>query len=764
MRRTLSILAALLVATFASIDSAKAVTITSQSSSNPHPGVEIVEGRTEAPTTDFYAAFVSLCNDHVHVDASDYGGLRSAGSYASSEGAQLSVNGDFFTLSGTSHVYGDAVHDGTRWPSARTGRDSAYSSDWYYQKYGWIAFGDGWVEYSNTEWVKNNRGDLGADGGWKPGSVTKAIPDRTKALVSGFPQLVVSGQPIQCSSPTASSCFPDRSDMRDRHPRTAMGLTADQQTFILLVVDGRSTRSDGMYGTELADLIHQLGAHTAFNLDGGGSSQMWVDGRGTINRPSDGSPRGVLNHWGVFAGSGHGLGQLPGSCESYDIPVETSVRDASERNFYRQGESAENPDALPGDEFWVDIVVENDSPATLLNVQLGYLIEEPFLEAIDYVIYDDHPERDRESWEKNDANRDEFNEGPLGKTGAVNLVAFSPGESKRISIKLRAKRYSIGLHDAPDLRAWLWRADDTSGRPIYGPKESWSDDPGTDKLEGDGARNRSFRQFDVLSRNAWFFDDTDDPQNLEGWVAAGDEDYAEYRLDQETGELSLQVTGPDARVASPDWTSIDADRFDELVLQVRGGEGPHLSGVYWAGAGDEGSFSPDRVARFEVPTADENRLVIPLGEHPEWSGAIERLRIDPLEGSEPTAGAEPWYRIDYAYFQSSDDRTTTADERVDYVDDGRVTLERNRNGTTGGGSGTSTGGSTTGDAVRGPDGIGGGPDAASSGNANGTSSDQTSSSTCNTTDRPRPSSGLFALVLIALAGLFRRRRSAASSH
>lgn len=139
------------------------------------------------------------------------------------------------------------------------------------------------MEYSNTRWVKQRWEQFGADQGWSPKSVTQAIPEGTQALISGFPQLVVEGQPITCSSSTDSSCFPDRIDMRQRHPRTAMGKTEDRNNFILLVVDGRSSASAGMYGTALAALMHQLGAHVAFNLDGGGSSQMWVQGRGTIN-------------------------------------------------------------------------------------------------------------------------------------------------------------------------------------------------------------------------------------------------------------------------------------------------------------------------------------------------------------------------------------------------------------------------------------------------------------------------------------------------
>ena len=309
---------------------ASAVSITSQSESQPYPGVRIVEGRTSSPNTDFYAAYVSLCNDYVHVDASASNTSQSSGQWASSQGAQLAVNGDFFAWGDEGlFVYGDAAGGGSRWPTVQTGIDSAHSGSWFYERYGWIAFGEDFVEYSNTEWIKDRWEDFGADQGWSPKSFTQTIPDGTEALISGFPQLVVEGAPIECSSPTADSCFPDRSDMRDRHPRTAMGLTEDRNTFLLVVVDGRSSSSAGMYGTELADLMHQLGAHMAINLDGGGSSQMWVDGQGTINSPSGGSPRAVPNSWGVFAGSSSGLSQMPGSCDrTYDeVLYQAHLRD-----------------------------------------------------------------------------------------------------------------------------------------------------------------------------------------------------------------------------------------------------------------------------------------------------------------------------------------------------------------------------------------------------------------------------------------------------
>jgi exopolysaccharide biosynthesis protein len=48
--------------------------------------------------------------------------------------------------------------------------------------------------------------------------------------------------------------------------------------------------------------MDELGACTAVNLDGGGSSAMWVDDR-IVNRPSDLVERKVVNHLAVVAAS-----------------------------------------------------------------------------------------------------------------------------------------------------------------------------------------------------------------------------------------------------------------------------------------------------------------------------------------------------------------------------------------------------------------------------------------------------------------------------
>ncbi len=321
---------------------ARAVTLSLQSEDQPYTGVTLREYRTSSPTTHTFVLLVDLCASHVHVDATKApSGYASTGSWAASRGVQAATNGDFYT-SGP-QIYGDAVGEGIPWPSDQTGTGSSHSGDWYYQDYGWIAFLHDGVEFTHSKWVKQNRS---VTQGWEPGVVAPAPPPGTLALVSGFPELVIEGEPYTCSSPTDSDCFPDRSDMRDRHPRTSMGITEDRQTFILAVVDGRTSSSSGMYGAELADLMHQLGAWEAFNLDGGGSSQMWVSGDGYINdydgNNSGGGARTVANHWGVFAGSGAGMPARAGHCGAAEpcgtIPAEGGTIDDGDACFQLFGD------------------------------------------------------------------------------------------------------------------------------------------------------------------------------------------------------------------------------------------------------------------------------------------------------------------------------------------------------------------------------------------------------------------------------------------
>ena len=77
-----------------------------------------------------------------------------------------------------------------------------------------------------------------------------------------------------------------------RAPRTAIGITDDGK-LLLVTVNGRQPNiSVGMTLSELGNLLLELGALQAMNLDGGGSTTMVIRNL-VLNLPSDGKERPV---------------------------------------------------------------------------------------------------------------------------------------------------------------------------------------------------------------------------------------------------------------------------------------------------------------------------------------------------------------------------------------------------------------------------------------------------------------------------------------
>lgn len=73
-----------------------------------------------------------------------------------------------------------------------------------------------------------------------------------------------------------------------RYPRAALALCDDRM--LAVACDGRTRRDAGMTLTELADVLIELGARDALNLDGGGSASLVYQGR-LRNRPRE--PHGI---------------------------------------------------------------------------------------------------------------------------------------------------------------------------------------------------------------------------------------------------------------------------------------------------------------------------------------------------------------------------------------------------------------------------------------------------------------------------------------
>ncbi len=76
--------------------------------------------------------------------------------------------------------------------------------------------------------------------------------------------------------------------MNKKHARTALGIGLGK--IFLVIVDGYRPQASGMSINELSLLLKELGSTDAINLDGGGSSTLWIGGvnpKGVVNYPPD---------------------------------------------------------------------------------------------------------------------------------------------------------------------------------------------------------------------------------------------------------------------------------------------------------------------------------------------------------------------------------------------------------------------------------------------------------------------------------------------
>jgi exopolysaccharide biosynthesis protein len=136
---------------------------------------------------------------------------------------------------------------------------------------------DGTVEvYDETTTTAD---ELVADGVWN--------------TLSFGPALLAGGQVVDGIEDVEVDTNLGNHSIQGEQPRTAVGVIDDNH-LVFVVVDGRSPGySAGVTMTDLAEIMQSLGATTAYNLDGGGSSTMYFDGE-LVNDPlGTGTERGT---------------------------------------------------------------------------------------------------------------------------------------------------------------------------------------------------------------------------------------------------------------------------------------------------------------------------------------------------------------------------------------------------------------------------------------------------------------------------------------
>jgi MYXO-CTERM domain-containing protein len=190
---------------------------------------------------------------------------------ATAEHAQIAINGAIFRKDYS--LCGVALSSGAPWASVDDGA---------------CGHAIGWSDDLRT-WT------LFTGKGLAKGPFPNAVTEAT----GGYPTLVRGGVSCDGTHPEVCTIPPlAPADFKGPNPRTFLGVDQKRTKAFLVVVDGREIgAATGMTLVEAARFMATtVGAWDAVNLDGGGSSELWIASEGGIvNAPSDGGERTIAD-------------------------------------------------------------------------------------------------------------------------------------------------------------------------------------------------------------------------------------------------------------------------------------------------------------------------------------------------------------------------------------------------------------------------------------------------------------------------------------
>jgi exopolysaccharide biosynthesis protein len=240
-------------------------TATSYTSDDASVEISTVTTGTGGDTVTYYVADVVLTDATVLRSAfaqNSFGEniTQDPSDIAADNGAVFAINGDYYGFRST----GIVIRNGVVYRDEGTRQGLAF-------------FRDGTVEvYDETA---TSADELVAAGVWN--------------TLSFGPALLSGGEVVDGIEDIEVDTNVGNHSIQGAQPRTAVGVL-DANHLVFVVVDGRSPGySAGVTMTGLAEIMQDLGATTAYNLDGGGSSTMVFDGE-LVNDPlGRGTERGT---------------------------------------------------------------------------------------------------------------------------------------------------------------------------------------------------------------------------------------------------------------------------------------------------------------------------------------------------------------------------------------------------------------------------------------------------------------------------------------
>ena len=198
--------------------------------------------------------------------------------------ADVTVNSaEYLKTALANNTYGTNVTAKTSETAANNKAILAVNGDYYGANSTGYVIRNG-VVYRDTVREDASNGDLAIykDGSFKiiyenEISADQLVEDGVVNLLAFGPALVENGEIVVNTKSEVGQSMAS-------NPRTAIGII-DENHYIIIVSDGRTSESQGLSLYEMAEVIKSYGVKTAYNLDGGGSSTMYFNGR-VINKPT----------------------------------------------------------------------------------------------------------------------------------------------------------------------------------------------------------------------------------------------------------------------------------------------------------------------------------------------------------------------------------------------------------------------------------------------------------------------------------------------
>lgn len=175
------------------------------------------------------------------------------------------------------NTYGTNVTAKTSVTAANNNAILAVNGDYYGANSTGYVIRNG-VVYRDTVREDSSNGDLAIykDGSFKiiyedEISADQLVKDGVVNLLAFGPSLVENGEIVVDTNSEVGQSM-------SSNPRTAIGII-DENHYIIVVSDGRTSESQGLSLYELAEVMKSYGVKTAYNLDGGGSSTLYFNGQ-----------------------------------------------------------------------------------------------------------------------------------------------------------------------------------------------------------------------------------------------------------------------------------------------------------------------------------------------------------------------------------------------------------------------------------------------------------------------------------------------------